>query len=259
MILVDRKRASAPRKLLRDGPVHLRDIIEPLVKANKLTSDDFKGTIYASDVVKHRLWEMQHRKCCFCERKYEKKHSTVEHFRPKSEASDDTRNRGNKRRGYWWLAYTFENLYFCCQNCNTPKATYFPLAPGSAPLAAKTLPTAANERAQILDPGGPADPEAHVDWIWSSRRKSYVPVGTTTLGRNTIYAAELDQRDGLNKLRADYYKGTLAPVLRRYREARKAGDAALLALVGEDVQRLSHPRTPYAGMARFIFRKKKLL
>ena len=32
-----------------------------------------------------------------------------------------------------------------------------------------------------------------------------------------------------------------------------------LAWVGEDIKRLSRPQAPYAGMARFIFRKKRLL
>lgn len=259
MILIDRSKTRSPRALSADGPKHLRDVIEPLVRQGTLTSRSFDRSIYASEEVRQRLWNMQHQKCCFCECEYEIKHATVEHFRPKSEASDDIRNRGNKRVGYWWLAYTFENLYFCCKNCNTPKATYFPLAPGARPLAPGALPSGSNEQAQLLDPGGPVDPETVIAWQWNRRFKSYVPTGKTMLGRNTIRAAELDQRDTLNKLRAKHYKRHVAPVLKRYFEAKKTGDRSLIADAVQDAKRLSESSAPYAGMTRFVFRKKGLL
>jgi uncharacterized protein (TIGR02646 family) len=71
---------------------------------------------------------MQEGKCCFCEREYECKWSTVEHFRPKTVAN---RGDGIVDVGYWWLAYDFANLYFACQNCNSPKKDHFPLVDGT--------------------------------------------------------------------------------------------------------------------------------
>lgn len=258
MIFIDRTQASAPRDLLVRGRDHLNQTIRARATAGTLHSRDFCAGIYRSDDVRHRLWRMQHGKCCFCEREYEEKHSTVEHFRPKTEARDDTRNRGNKRSGYWWLAYTFENLYFCCKNCNTPKATYFPLAPGAAPLVPELLPSAVNEQILLIDPGR-EDPEPHIEWIWSRRFQGYVPVGKTDRGRISVRAAELDQRDSLNTLRAKYYKRHIRPVLRDYEQAVQAGDAAARAVALADAQRLSEPQAEYAGMARFLFRRKGLL
>lgn len=258
MIFIDRSRASAPRDLLVRGSAHIEQTIRVRATTGALRSTDFRTDIYKNDDVRHRLWRMQHGKCCFCEREYEEKHSTVEHFRPKTEARDDTRNRGNKRSGYWWLAYTFENLYFCCKNCNTPKATYFPLAPGATPLAPGSLPSTVDEQALLLDPGR-EDPEPHIKWIWSGRVQGYVPAGETDQGKCAVRAAELDQRDSLNKLRAKYYKRHIRPVLRRHENASRAGDAAALALALADAKRLSEPQAEYAGMARFLFRRKGLL
>lgn len=223
-----------------------------------LRSTDFDRSIYCSDETRTRLWRMQHFKCCFCERTYETKHSTVEHFRPKTEASDDIRNRGNKRPGYWWLAYEFENLYFCCKNCNTPKATFFPLAPGTLPLRPPELPSVSTERALLLNPGFD-DPEPHIEWRWSSRRQAYVPVGTTDEGRNTVRATQLDQRDNLCTLRGDYYRRTIRPVIQRYRQAMASGDEVTLALARNDAQQLAKSEAEYAGMARYLLRREGLL
>jgi uncharacterized protein (TIGR02646 family) len=37
----------------------------------------------------------------------------VEHFRPKGSVAED-----RSHHGYWWLAYTWENLYLSCVPCN---------------------------------------------------------------------------------------------------------------------------------------------
>ena len=78
-----------------------------------------------------------------------------------------------------------------------------------------------------------------------------MPVGKTERGRATVRAAELDQRDSLNRLRTKYYERAIKPVL----AAHQKGDADAL----EDARRLSRPDAPYAGMARAIFRRKGLL
>ena len=260
MIFIDRAGAHAPRALLVDGKAHLDNTIRPRAQAGTLRSSDFRRDIYGSEDVRARLWKMQHHKCCFCEREYEKGYSPVEHFRPKTEASDDTKNRGTKRPGYWWLGYAFENLYFCCQNCNTPKSSYFPLASGSAPLVPEQLPADGSEQPLIIDPGK-EDPEPHIAWIWSGRRRGYVPVPASgsIRGEKTIYAVDLDLRDDLCVLRAKYYREHIKPVLERHRAAKRAKDDPGLAQALEDAQRLSQPSAQYAGMARYLFRHKGLL
>ncbi|MEM9453355.1 MAG: hypothetical protein AAGF11_04200 [Myxococcota bacterium] len=202
---------------------------------------------------------MQHYKCCFCEREYEIKHATVEHFRPKTEASDDTRNRGHKRPGYWWLAYELGNLYFCCRNCNTPKATFFPLDPGASPLTPRTLPTQVPEQAQLLDPGGTDDPEAHIQWRWMGRRRGYVPVGSTIRGRQTVRASELDVRDTLCRLRAKFYDRRVRPILEDFQNAKARGDHAEMAQVRTRARKLAQPQEQFAAMTRWILRRNGVL
>lgn len=63
-------------------------------------------------------------KCCYCERKRDiKLERDVEHYRPKLEVSEDPNHKG-----YWWLAYDWENLLISCKTCNTIyKKNHFPL------------------------------------------------------------------------------------------------------------------------------------
>lgn len=70
---------------------------------------------YKTDDIKAALNNIYHGKCAFCETKSESMH--VEHFRP-------------KRGGYYWLAYSWDNLLLSCPTCNTNKSDVFPLAKG---------------------------------------------------------------------------------------------------------------------------------
>lgn len=118
MIGIDRSGTPSPDKLRTDGEADLPRI-RALAEAGILKSDDFDRDIYGSPEVKTTLWGMQHRKCCYCEREYERKYSGVEHFRPKTNA---LRDDGAKTPGYWWLAYWFDNLYFGCPIAIRPRA-----------------------------------------------------------------------------------------------------------------------------------------
>jgi uncharacterized protein (TIGR02646 family) len=255
MIQIDRSKTSAPRALLEDGPKHLVSVIEPRAKIGALRSTDFDRSTYGSPEVRERLWKMQHGKCCFCERSYEAKHSTVEHFRPKTEATDD---KGTKRTGYWWLGYELKNLYFCCPGCNTPKKSYFPLEPGATPLPARSLPWKTKEQTLLLDPGF-EDPEPHIEWVWSGRKHGYVPAGKTERGRQTIHATALDQRDHLKELRGRYYKKHIAPLIKRHREAKARDDAAAQAKARDEALGLAAPDAEFAGMARYVLRRSGIL
>jgi hypothetical protein len=84
------------------------------------------------------LSQIQHGKCGYCESKVTNvTDPDVEHFSPKSEVaflSDDPKDwgvdepylphvKGRKKkilakRGYWWLAYSWENYLLACGVCN---------------------------------------------------------------------------------------------------------------------------------------------
>ena len=139
--------------------------LRTLATAGGLTSKHFDKSIYGPPAVKTCLWQMQNGKCCYCEREYERKHSDVEHFRPKTEA---LREGKVKTLGYWWLAYRFDNLYFGCLVCNRIKGSHFPLTAGTRPLEAEADPRHAAEFPLLIDPGFD-DPEDHLTFVWNPR------------------------------------------------------------------------------------------
>ena len=67
------------------------------------------GKYYKTDDIKKNLKETYSGKCCYCEQKIEQ--FPVEHYRPKSI--------------YYWLAYSWDNLLFCCPKCNEYKSNKF--------------------------------------------------------------------------------------------------------------------------------------
>jgi uncharacterized protein (TIGR02646 family) len=91
----------------------------------------FASKVYGAASVKTSLCKAQHDKCAFCESKVTHiAYGDVEHFRPKA---------GYRQRigdpltqpGYYWLAYDWTNLLFCCQICNQRfKCNHFPLIDG---------------------------------------------------------------------------------------------------------------------------------
>ncbi|MEI8019224.1 MAG: hypothetical protein WCH39_13555 [Schlesneria sp.] len=88
----------------------------------------FLKTIYAHKQVKQVAIEDQFGKCLFCESKITAtQHGDVEHFRPKG-GVQQSRDERLITPGYYWLAYEWSNLTFCCQICNqTHKKNLFPL------------------------------------------------------------------------------------------------------------------------------------
>jgi len=64
---------------------------------------------YKRDDIKEKLEGIYNYKCVYCEQYYEGYH--IEHYRPKSI--------------YYWLAYSWDNLLFCCFYCNIHKDIHF--------------------------------------------------------------------------------------------------------------------------------------
>lgn len=112
----------------------------------------------------------------------------VEHFRPK-QCYRQGKNIPAEYPGYYWLAYTWSNLYFSCPNCNRSwKKNLFPLAD---PLlrARSHSGDVATEQPVLLDPGGPDDPRQHI------RFHEEIAVGKTERGRMTIETINLNRSD----------------------------------------------------------------
>ena len=88
----------------------------------------FRRSIYAHTTVKDALLRAQDGKCCYCESKFRATSpGAVEHFRPKGAANQESRS-AKQYPGYYWLAYSWENLLVSCETCNTSyKGSLFPL------------------------------------------------------------------------------------------------------------------------------------
>ncbi len=67
---------------------------------------------YKHKDIKDALMTLYHGKCAYCETYDPSPH--VEHYRP-------------KRGGYYWLAYSWDNLIISCSQCNTKKGNQFPI------------------------------------------------------------------------------------------------------------------------------------
>jgi uncharacterized protein (TIGR02646 family) len=88
----------------------------------------FNSKIYGAKSVKASLCKAQHDKCAFCESKVSHiAYGDVEHFRPKAGYRQNPEDP-LAQPGYYWLAFDWTNLLFCCQICNQrQKRSYFPL------------------------------------------------------------------------------------------------------------------------------------
>ena len=114
------------------GPATLRAVrldADAYESGHKTSLPRFDSGIYGQKSVKDALQKAQHDKCAFCESKITHiAYGDVEHFRPKAGYRQEPKDP-LVRPGYYWLAYEWSNLLFCCQLCNQRfKGNHFPLA-----------------------------------------------------------------------------------------------------------------------------------
>lgn len=134
-------------------------------------------------LARRALAKMQHLKCCYCEsRLQDERWEHVEHFRPKAEVQ---REQGGKQAdGYWWLAWSWDNLLFACQRCNHAKDTFFPLLEGSTALQAEQQPPG-GERPALIDPADERDDDAREHIQFRRFGEHWIPRPRTPTGRGS--------------------------------------------------------------------------
>jgi hypothetical protein len=106
------------------------------------------------------------RKCAFCESPVANPdENEVVHFRPPNEIASHASSASSMANddGYWWLAYSWENLYLACRECAQSKRNAFPIA------FERAAPQAVGDALQLegpmlLDPCGEDDPDAFLDF-----------------------------------------------------------------------------------------------
>lgn len=202
-------------------------------------------------VVAEDLWNSQHHKCCYCELRIPRGYNDVEHYRPKAAA--DRRPGCYDTHGYWWLAFTWDNLLFACPACNrSGKNSKFPLNAGAVALDAEDLPPG-KERPLLLDPGSAINPVEHIEFVyvaagvggalqWWAR-----PRGGSLLGNATIEVCDLN-RGELRELRQDHFTDVVEPHLSALRLEINRAD---LSRVDREFRRaldLLRPRNSFVGL-----------
>ena len=205
---------------------------------------DFDRAIYGHRAVRTALREAQHRKCCYCEGRSDAFAALdVEHHRPKGAVRQD-RDLKKLFPGYYWLAYSWENLYLCCQVCNRScKKDLFPLEDPAA-RARSHRDDVSGENPLLLDPGGPDDPREHIRF-----REEYAD-GLTGAGRTTIEVLDLN-REALVDERLRWLKEirTLQHMVRMYAGSTEPDHIALREDARRELARANLPEAIFSAMA----------
>lgn len=199
------------------------------------------------------LWRAQHYKCCYCESREQSRRNDVEHFRPKARAD---RSPGcSEDHGYWWLAWTWENLLFSCRNCNqgTAKGDRFPLAAGSEPLLAGQLPPC-RERPLLIDPATESG-VGHIQFVWMSHGAARTgkwfprPRSGSLRGLWTIRVCQLDSPDLLD-LYGQHVEQNVMPMVEDLRAAMSGGSSSGVQREwARTLRRLLNPAQLYIGLS----------
>lgn len=165
-------RGAEPEELRRNRRRYLAKAFIAFIEGE---APEFTGY----EAAKGRLYLRQHGKCVYCERETGMGSQPVEHFRPKNGALRNVREDHRpvfwEEDPYWWLAWSWQNLFFACGTCNGQdhKGNYFPIEAGSSALAppprlwAPRLPDACfeiqRESPLLVDPARD-DPLEHIRW-----------------------------------------------------------------------------------------------
>jgi len=217
---------------------------------------DFDREVYGEASVKEALRLAQYGKCCFCESPVGHiSPGDVEHFRPKAgyrQAPGGTL----QRPGYYWLAYEWTNLLFCCPLCNQRhKQNLFPLL-NPKRRAVSHHHDLALERPVFINPAT-EEPARYIAF-----RGEYAhPIRNNRRGRETIAAIGLNRPqllerrwDHLDKI--NLLKDARSRLVRDAKKLASAGEA-LSAQDQESLQKLDvlfqqlkHDSAEYAAMAR---------
>ena len=112
MIQIDA--SNAPDFLSSIKVTNALDRIRVRINANQSPAIEKKDELWLKDQVADALYDSHNGKCCYCERKRDRKREMdVEHYRPKGKV-----NGVDGHTGYWWLAFNWNNLLWSCKTCN---------------------------------------------------------------------------------------------------------------------------------------------
>jgi hypothetical protein len=113
----------------------------------------------------------------------------IEHFRPKAGYRQHAKGP-LVRPGYYWLAYAWSNLFFCCELCNRRhKKNFFPLVE-PAQRAGSHHAAVKGERPLFIDPAA-EDPARYIGF----REQYAFPINNHPRAKATIRALQLNRQE----------------------------------------------------------------
>ncbi|CAG1022843.1 hypothetical protein DOJK_01937 [Patescibacteria group bacterium] len=173
------QRSSEPDILINKGKTEQRKLCTAYEQDQR--KFEFDNKIYGHESVKTELKLMQHNKCCFCESKVSHvDYGDVEHYRPKG-AYQQSKSDKLSESGYYWLAYTWNNLLFCCAICNQQyKKNLFPLLDDTK-RARNHHNDITQEEPLLINPSS-INPEEHIGF----REQIAYPIKDSIYGKTTI-------------------------------------------------------------------------
>lgn len=254
MIRID-KPATPPAVLASRG---LR-AIEEFCRAFDANPDDYRdgrrtfefdSGIYGHSSVKTALSAAQHGKCAFCESKVRHiAYGDVEHFRPKA-ASQQGSAQPLIRPGYYWLAYDWGNLLFCCQICNQRyKRNLFPLRE-PARRARSHHDAIAGEKPLLVNPAA-SDPARAItfrgEYAVPGRRHQHGAASIEALGLNRAELIDR-RREWLNVIALLRSNRALLAAAGGTNPARDIRDQ--LARIDAELLRCTQPPAEFAALVR---------
>jgi uncharacterized protein (TIGR02646 family) len=227
-----------PAVLKREGRAECQKHCDAFAKGANVF--EFNAKIYGHATVKRLLVKAQHDKCCYCESKVTHISSGhIEHFRPKGGVRQRPADALEKP-GYFWLAYEWTNLLFCCELCNSRyKKNLVPLAKAGTRARGPAHDVAA-EQPLFIDPSR-EDPEVHIGF----REEYPFAINGSSRGDATWRALGLD-REELAELRRDYL--TMVRALKIVRDGN--GPAALRAQAAALLPKLMSDTGQWSSMVR---------
>jgi uncharacterized protein (TIGR02646 family) len=223
----------------------------PTAYASGAKTFAFDRGIYGHESVKQALCDAQHGKCCFCESPVTHVASgDVEHFRPKAAVAQDDAGPLT-RPGYFWLAYEWKNLLFCCENCNRRhKRSLFPL---HNPARRATLPShqLRRERPLFVDPAA-EEPSRHVGFraeeavACEGSREGQATIEALGLNRPALVKARLIWLEWIKAVRESYELLTI----RKAKGTASDQEQVHLQVIEAKLSWCQTDPAPYAAMVR---------
>ena len=195
------------------------------------------SALWRDPKVKSFIYNSQHKKCCYCERKRDCGESDVEHFRPKAQVANCP-----EHSGYWWLAYDWNNLLIACKKCNAKKSSQFPLQ-DETKRAYSEKDSIDQELPLLVNPLN-EDPESLIEY------DTHNSLMVKAIGKCERSKKTVDHLTGINSKEA---------VEERFEKLEVLRDAVCLFKFSGDRKRLERhlsPKSSFSGFSRYYLKSQ---